>query len=271
MIIARHGGSSHYVRPDAVYKTGVLQSIVGYSPQQDVMDVAAAFTQGPYAFQQGSPMSSGVSGLGVVMRKPASKAAPMIEWVPFTNTACPTGFHPAVERGPDGNPYARCHSNQWADALYPTGTGVAGPRVTLLGPIQFLGLGSVQNYGLIQRGWLKLKAWFASKNAAAFQTAVAAAPMANPTIAPIQVAHDPYLQYGPSFPSLPTNPRGMQGLGGIIPYGPRQWAGQQVVPSNAGRVGMLIAMQEKNQPAEIAQSNSDAIQQRWDYMRSPVR
>lgn len=210
MIITRHGGSSHYVRPDAVYKTGVIQSIVGYSPQQDVMDVAAAFTQGPYAFQQGS--------------MPVSSAPP----------------------------------------------GVSGPRVTLMGPVQFLGFGAVQNYGLLQRGWLKLKAWFSSRNAAAFQTATNVQ-QANPTIAPVQVAQNPYLQYGPSFPGLPVDPRGMQGLRGIIPYGPKQWAGQQVVPSNAGRVGMLIAMQEKNQPAEIAQSNSDAIQQRWDYLRSPVR
>jgi hypothetical protein len=61
MLIARHGGESHYVRPDRVYRTGVLTPIIGFQPQQDVMAVAAAFTQGPYYFQQGAPVSSDMS------------------------------------------------------------------------------------------------------------------------------------------------------------------------------------------------------------------
>lgn len=167
MLIARHGDASHYVRPDRVYRTGVLESIVGYQPQQDVMDVAAAFTQGPMLFQQGSPT-----------------------------------------------------------------IGVAGPRVQLGGPIQFLG---VSNLGIFQKMWLRFQTWRANKKAAAFQTA------------------------------------GMHGLFGLTPYGPKAWAGQQVMPEAASRVAMLIAMQEKDQPPMIARNNSDVIAARWNYLRSPSR
>ena len=59
MIITRHGGSSHYMRPDAVYKTSVLRPMTGYIPQQDVMNVAMDFTQGPYMFMQGSMPAQG--------------------------------------------------------------------------------------------------------------------------------------------------------------------------------------------------------------------
>ncbi len=45
--VIRHGGESHFVRPDRVYRTGVLTPIVGFQPQADVMSVAQAFTQGP--------------------------------------------------------------------------------------------------------------------------------------------------------------------------------------------------------------------------------
>lgn len=47
MLITRHGGESHYVRPDGVYRTSVLQSIYGYQPGADVQSVAQIFTQGP--------------------------------------------------------------------------------------------------------------------------------------------------------------------------------------------------------------------------------
>lgn len=168
MLIARHGDASHYVRPDRVIRTGVLESIVGYQPQQDVMNVAQAFTQGPMLFQQGS-----------------------------MNVAS---------------------------------AGVAGPRVSLLGPgVQFLG---VQNLGLLQKLWLRFQTWRATKKAVAFQTA------------------------------------GMSGLFGLTPYGPKAWAGQQVMPEAAARVAMLIAMQEKDQPALIAQNNADVITNRWNNRRS---
>lgn len=55
--ILRHGGEAHVVRPDRVYRTGVLTSIVGYQPQADVQAVAAAFTLGP-------PSGMQLSGLG---------------------------------------------------------------------------------------------------------------------------------------------------------------------------------------------------------------
>lgn len=174
MLIARHGGSSHFVRPDRVIRTGVIESIVGYSPQQDVMNVAQEFTQGPYLFQQGS-----------------------------ANV---------------------------------TTAGMSGPRLQLLGPgVQFLGPGTVENLGVIQKLWLKFQIWRANKKAMAFQTA------------------------------------GMSGLGGFTPYGPQAWAGGRVVPEAAARVNMLIAMQQKDQPQEIAMNNSEAILARWNFMRGPTR
>lgn len=178
MLIARHGGSSHYVRPDRVIRTGVIESIVGYSPQQDVMNVAQEFTQGPYLFQQGS-----------------------------ANV---------------------------------TTAGMSGPRAQLFGArqpggVRFLGPGTIENLGLIQKLVLKFRVWRATKKAMAFQAA------------------------------------GMSGLGGFTPYGPQAWAGGRVVPEAAARVGMLIAMQQKDQPQEIAMNNSEAILARWNFMRGPTR
>ena len=44
-VIERHGGASHYVRPDRVYRTGVLAPTANFAPGQDVEAVAAAFTE----------------------------------------------------------------------------------------------------------------------------------------------------------------------------------------------------------------------------------
>lgn len=41
----RHGGASHYMRPDRVYRTSVLSPIAGYSPGADVQAVAMGFTR----------------------------------------------------------------------------------------------------------------------------------------------------------------------------------------------------------------------------------
>jgi hypothetical protein len=59
-VVERHGGASHYVRPDRVVRTGVIPSIVGYSPGADVDAVAASFTQYPMDLQT----PSGMNGLG---------------------------------------------------------------------------------------------------------------------------------------------------------------------------------------------------------------
>lgn len=197
MLIARHGGSSHYVRPDRVYRTGVLTPIpTGYQPQADVMAVAQEFTQGPYAFQQGNAGTMVASGV----------------------------------------------------------SGVAGPRVTLLGgpPIQFLGpkvtllggLHAVSNLGWLQRTYLRIKAWMAARKAGGV---IAAAGVNGLGIATTRA------------------------LNGLIPYGPAAWAGQQVMPMASDKVAMLIAMQQKNQPSEIAMNNSAAIMQRWNILRAPTR
>lgn len=63
-VVTRHGGGSHYVRPDRVYRTGVLTSTMGYQPGQDVQAVAAAFTQYPIDLSlPASPAAAGTSGL----------------------------------------------------------------------------------------------------------------------------------------------------------------------------------------------------------------
>jgi len=186
MLIARHGGESHYVRPDRVYRTGVLTPIVGYQPQQDVMAVAQAFTQGPYAFQAGD--AGTMVGSGV--------------------------------------------------------SGVAGPRVTLLGNVQLLGkppitflgaFGDISNLGWLQKIWIKAKAWGARRKAMKVLTA-----------------------------------SGVNGLG-FTPYGPNAWAAGMVVPSVADRVAMMVAMQQKDQPPEIAMNNSAVIMNRWNNLRGPWR
>lgn len=61
-VIERHGGGSHYVRPDRVYRTGVLTSTMGYQPGQDVQDVVASFTQYPIDLQTKAPGLYGVFG-----------------------------------------------------------------------------------------------------------------------------------------------------------------------------------------------------------------
>lgn len=48
----RHGAASHFMRPDRVYRTGVIPPVTGFNPAEDVMNVAAEFTRGPYTFQQ---------------------------------------------------------------------------------------------------------------------------------------------------------------------------------------------------------------------------
>lgn len=45
MLMTRHGGASHYMRPDRVYRTSVLSPIAGYSPGVDVQAVAMGFTR----------------------------------------------------------------------------------------------------------------------------------------------------------------------------------------------------------------------------------
>jgi hypothetical protein len=61
--ITRHGGGSHYVRPDRIYRTGVIQSAMGYDPGQDVQDVAASFVAYPMDLQAPANGDGGMSGL----------------------------------------------------------------------------------------------------------------------------------------------------------------------------------------------------------------
>jgi len=55
-LIIRHGDSAHSMRPDRVYRTGVLSSMFGWNPHGDVQAVASSFTSGP-------PSGMGLGGL----------------------------------------------------------------------------------------------------------------------------------------------------------------------------------------------------------------
>lgn len=54
--IIRHTGAAHAMRPDRVYRTGVLSSMFGWNPRADVEMVASSFTLGP-------PSGMGLGGL----------------------------------------------------------------------------------------------------------------------------------------------------------------------------------------------------------------
>jgi hypothetical protein len=167
--VMRHGADSHYLRPDAVYRTSVIQPLIGYSPQQDVMNVAAEFTQGPYAFQQGT-------GLGLARR---------------------------------------------------------GSPIRLMGP---------GYHGPIADWWTRVKAkWAMLKAQYQAQKAMRAAAKA-----------------------------GMHGLG-FTPFGPAAWAGPQVVGDPSARMGMLVAMAQKDLPADFQAMNASLIYQRWMALRMPTR
>lgn len=45
--MARHGAFQHYIRPDAVYRTGVIQPAAFYNPVEDAQAVAAEFVAAP--------------------------------------------------------------------------------------------------------------------------------------------------------------------------------------------------------------------------------
>lgn len=46
--MAKHGAEMHFVRPDGVYRTSVLQAIPGYQPVSNAYEVSTRFTAAPY-------------------------------------------------------------------------------------------------------------------------------------------------------------------------------------------------------------------------------
>ena len=58
--MAKHGAEMHFVRPDFVYRTSVLQAIPGYQPVSNAQEIAARFTSAPY-------FATTLSGLGQTM------------------------------------------------------------------------------------------------------------------------------------------------------------------------------------------------------------
>lgn len=64
MMIAKHGGESHFVRPDFTYITGVKQPWGAFDPVNDVMATTNAFTLAPMQFQQGGLGRAPIQFLG---------------------------------------------------------------------------------------------------------------------------------------------------------------------------------------------------------------
>jgi hypothetical protein len=114
----RHGGGSHFMRPDRVARTGVLQPMTGYVPGYDTQMVATEFIIGP----RGMTLS-GLRGLrgwdkvkmwwhGVKMR--ASGAVP--NWHAAPQAQAPTNASEKVLHAPGASPPPR---SAWAgDELY---------------------------------------------------------------------------------------------------------------------------------------------------------
>lgn len=117
--ITRHGGGSHWVRPDRVARTGVLTSTMGYDPGADVMSVADSFTQYPM------DLSTGLAGLGAPglpvlvklkakfdlwrAKRAAKKMMPMMASAPPMSTApvfMPAGASPDMSYLSVGNEIA---------------------------------------------------------------------------------------------------------------------------------------------------------------------
>lgn len=148
-MIMRHGDARHYVRPDRVYRTGVVAPMTGYYPQADVMAVAQAFTSGPYWFHQGAmnvqqaaaaaPTAPGVSGhfgtapgplkrlaLKFKAARAAKQAQKMIAVARGMNGITPYG--PAIMLGPMVVPAASARMQmlvQGANANLPDQIGTA--------------------------------------------------------------------------------------------------------------------------------------------------
>lgn len=61
MEIIRHGSAAHVVRPDRVYRTGVLSPMFGFQPGVDVQATARAFTARPSGL-------AGLRGPGPIQR-----------------------------------------------------------------------------------------------------------------------------------------------------------------------------------------------------------
>lgn len=142
----RHGDAGHFVRPDRVYRTGVVPPMTGYYPQADAQAVAEQFTAGPYWFHQGAmnaAPAAGVSGyfggsspgpiqrffLRAKARRSAKQAAKMIAVARGVNgLRGPTPYGPAIMLGPMVVPAASARMQvlvQGATAHMPDAIGTA--------------------------------------------------------------------------------------------------------------------------------------------------
>lgn len=63
-LVTQHGAESHFVRPDGVTRSSILQAIPGFNPVANAQGVALRFTQPHYFAMTVPDAGGGVSGLG---------------------------------------------------------------------------------------------------------------------------------------------------------------------------------------------------------------
>lgn len=130
------GLGNHVLRPDRVYKTGVLSPMVGFRPGEAVMATADAFTKGPYTGMQLSGLRGvgariGAWWQGVKARAQAGRVAYMPMSMPAPAIPAATAAQPSVQT-PQGNAYGYFAQHTMAPmAAY----GEVGPTAWLPGAL----------------------------------------------------------------------------------------------------------------------------------------
>lgn len=116
-------GNGGVLRPDRVYRTGVLSPMVGFRPGEAVMTTSQRFTQGPYSGMSLSGLrdQGGVFGKisnwwqGVKARAQASAARGMMPHPNATPSTPTSASQPVVTSdGPQGHAYGYYRQHQIA-------------------------------------------------------------------------------------------------------------------------------------------------------------
>lgn len=125
----RHGGGSHFMRPDGVFRTSVLQPMAGYSPGADVQSVAMAFTApfGPNGLN-GFGNSGGIAAWwSGVKAKWAAKRAAVAARLGFAGLGGPPG--PAYQTAQQIAPQIASQMSMLAQLAPSRGGGPFAPAV----------------------------------------------------------------------------------------------------------------------------------------------
>ncbi len=138
VIDQRHGEAGHYVRPDRVYRTGVIVSTSGFQPNQDVQLVTASFTEGaPNLGLQGLFGAEGNVSFfkKLALRAKAMFAAPARPMVPMAPMVPPGAAHAA--------PASMHNRFEYGTAYAQVGTQLGPQAMSKLGMLAQLNRGSV--------------------------------------------------------------------------------------------------------------------------------